>query len=378
MTRRGWLPLSILLLVLALPAPALAASADLAVSMTHSATLVGEGAEVDYHVTVTNNGPGDADADVTLSVSSILDLASVHASQGTVLTNDDGHLVTAQFGTVASGDSATIDFAFSAEHPGTGTANATASLPSGDDSDPNSGNNTTSAGITVTGLSVDPSPAFGDVAAGTLSPPRTFTVTNGTNGPVTINSIVRTGDMFDLFRFPDDNCSSGPTLAQGGTCHFTLRFAPGGLGDRVQTWTFGTNVSSVDPLVMPFTARGVALPTSQGQQGPQGPEGPAGPAAFKLVVVAAQSKLSSRAGHRVSLTYASTLDANVTLDVLRGAKTVASMKGTAQQGRNAIRWNGKTGKKAAKPGRYVLRLTATNGTQRVSDSARLTVRRAHR
>jgi hypothetical protein len=48
---------------------------------------------------------------------------------------------------------------------------------------------------------------------------------------------------------------------------------------------------------------------------------------------------------------------------------VAAISGRAREGRNAIRWNGKVGRKAAAAGRYKFVLRATSGDQLVTDRA---------
>jgi hypothetical protein len=49
--------------------------------------------------------------------------------------------------------------------------------------------------------------------------------------------------------------------------------------------------------------------------------------------------------------------------------------GSAQTGLNKLRWNGKAGRKAAKAGRYTLRLTAVSGDQTATATAKLTLRK---
>jgi uncharacterized repeat protein (TIGR01451 family) len=378
MTRRGWLPLLTLLLVLGAPAPALAASADISVGVTDTPDPAREAGQVTYETTVTNNGAGDVAVRLDVPIPSGTTFVNASVSQGTVMF--DGSTVTANFGTVNHGESASLTLTVSVEHPGTVTLTATASLPTPGDNDPNPANNSTSEKTTVTGLTVAPSPAFGDQVLGTLSPARTFTLTNRSAEEVGLAQLETSGDTFDFLRF-GDSCASGPTLAVDETCVFTVRFAPGALGNRAATRTFEPDPSyvnpdtlspsTIDPVTIALTGTGIAFPTSQG---PQGPPGEQGPAAFKLVVAAAQGKLSSLAGRRVSFAYASTLDADVTLNVLKGARKVASVKGRAHEGGNTIRWNGKSGRKAAKPGRYVLRLTARNGTQTAGTSSRLRIK----
>ena len=61
------------------------------------------------------------------------------------------------------------------------------------------------------------------------------------------------------------------------------------------------------------------------------------------------------------LRYVSTTDARVILEVFKGKRRVAAVPGSAREGRNAIRWNGKAGSRAAAAGVYRLVLRATSG-----------------
>ena len=61
------------------------------------------------------------------------------------------------------------------------------------------------------------------------------------------------------------------------------------------------------------------------------------------------------------------------LEVFKGKRRVASVPGRAREGRNAIRWNGKAGSRAAAAGVYKLVLRATSAGQVVSDSATVRV-----
>ena len=79
--------------------------------------------------------------------------------------------------------------------------------------------------------------------------------------------------------------------------------------------------------------------------------------------------LTARSGKAVTLRYVSTTSARVILEVLKGKKRVAAVAGSARAGRNAIRWNGRAGSRAAAAGVYKLVLRATSAGQAVSDSA---------
>ena len=133
-------------------------------------------------------------------------------------------------------------------------------------------------------------------------------------------------------------------------------------------------------------------PGSTGAQGPQGTQGPAGPqgqtgaqgqpgapgaagrdgvnvTTTRLMVASFLDSLTVRSGRPVVLRYVSTTGARVILEVFKGKRRVAAISGRAREGRNAIRWNGRAGGKAAGSGAYKLVLRATSGGQVANDTA---------
>jgi hypothetical protein len=60
---------------------------------------------------------------------------------------------------------------------------------------------------------------------------------------------------------------------------------------------------------------------------------------------------------------------------LLGSKRVARIRGAARTGGNKLRWNGRTGGKAAKAGNYKLRLQLVNGDQTATANAGLKLTR---
>jgi DNA-binding beta-propeller fold protein YncE len=161
---------------------------------------------------------------------------------------------------------------------------------------------------------------------------------------------------------------------------YSLSVLPTQQGAPGTDGTDGTN--GADGAQGPTGAAGQqGPPGADGARGPAGPQGPGGPAgaqgppAFKLVVALFSRNLKGVAGKRVRLGYVSTLAASAQLDVLKGAKRVARARGRARVGANTIAWNGRIGRKLAKPGLYRLRLTAVNGSQKATQTATLRVRR---
>ena len=119
--------------------------ADLALTMTapSSSTL---GVNVNYTLTVTNNGPVAASGVVgSLPLPAGASLVSSGASQGSCASSA---VVTCALGNIASGAAVTVNLLL---HPTqSGTLSATASV-SGNEADPNSGNNTAGASTSLSG-----------------------------------------------------------------------------------------------------------------------------------------------------------------------------------------------------------------------------------
>lgn len=104
----------------------------------------------------------------------------------------------------------------------------------------------------------------------------------------------------------------------------------------------------------PTSTRGAPPAGAPGAQGPAGPAGPQGPAAFKLLLAPVSTSLSGLSGRSVALSYVVTTAAKARLIVVKGNTTVATARSSARTGRNTIRWNGRQGRRAAKPGSYDL------------------------
>lgn len=114
--------------------------------------------------------------------------------------------------------------------------------------------------------------------------------------------------------------------------------------------------------------------------GPPGPEGPPGPVTEKLMLVAFETAPARpRAGKRLTVRFVITAGARVSLEVqrLRGAparpRTVAT-KDVGDAGIAKLGWNGRLGRKAARPGRYRLIVHATAGGQSADSSLRVRLR----
>ncbi len=116
-----------------------------------------------------------------------------------------------------------------------------------------------------------------------------------------------------------------------------------------------------------------------GPTGPAGPTGPTGPPGApgpegRLFIASFLDSMSVRRGKPVTLRYVATTDASVVLEVFKGPRRVATVAGNASPGKNAVRWNGKVGRKKPPPGAYQMRLTATVGEQVATDRATVRLR----
>jgi ASPM-SPD-2-Hydin domain-containing protein len=105
------------------------------------------------------------------------------------------------------------------------TLQMTSDAISGPDSVSLSGTGTPSAVIFAPG----PVPFTRPHHAGTYSSPKTITLTNRTNGPLTIASVHLGGQNPRSFRITGGTCS-GSTIPADGTCTETVRFAPNAVG----------------------------------------------------------------------------------------------------------------------------------------------------
>lgn len=118
------------------------------------------------------------------------------------------------------------------------------------------------------------------------------------------------------------------------------------------------------------TGAGPIGPTGAGPTGPTGagPTGPVGPS--RLTVALTGKKFSGKAKKKLTLQYAATEKASVTVTVLKGKKFVAKASGKARQGANTIKI-----KLPEKPGSYKLELSAKAGAVTAKATAKLAVRK---
>lgn len=113
-----------------------------------------------------------------------------------------------------------------------------------------------------------------------------------------------------------------------------------------------------------------------GPTGPIGPTGPPGPAGESRLVVVAFAVVPGRprAGRRLTVRFALTHSARVALSVRRGRGTRRVAAKRARAGVGSIRWNGRLGRRRARPGRYRLIVAATREGRSASSSLRVRLR----
>ncbi len=239
-------------------------------------------------------------------------------------------------------------------------------------------NDTVTQSITVTGLDMTTGPIFPDTELGLLSPSQRVTITNRAQFALTPGAASFSGAGADDFLvLPNTNTCTG-SLVPDATCSFTMRFAPSALGARAATLTLPTQFAGTRGDY-PLTANGVPRQVNTGPAGPTGPQGlpgADGQPASKLLLALVSRKLRARAGSKVPLAFADTIAGPVSLDVLKGTKTVATVKTAAKVGANTVTWNGRVAhKKRAAPGHYTLRLTAKGASQTAIARVALTLTR---
>jgi hypothetical protein len=96
--------------------------------------------------------------------------------------------------------------------------------------------------VSVTTLS------FGTTSVGQKSAAQAVTLTNSGEAPLTLASLTLGGSSVGDFVLAG-NCTSGATVAAGGTCTMQLSFAPSAVGTRSATLTVASNAANGSPVV---------------------------------------------------------------------------------------------------------------------------------
>jgi hypothetical protein len=178
------------------------------------------------------------------------------------------------------------------------------------------------------------------------------------------------------------NPQQGPTGATGATGPAGPEGAKGATGPAGPEGAKGATgpAGPEGPQGLPGPIGPVGPNGAAGAIGATGPQGPTGPpgrngtdgaviSRDRLIVATFMDAPAVKSGRAVVLRYVSTTAAGVVLDVSKGSRRLASVKGSAKPGSNAIRWNGKVGPSSAPSGVYSLVLKATAGAQQATDRA---------
>jgi FtsP/CotA-like multicopper oxidase with cupredoxin domain len=157
-------------------------------------------------------------------------------------------------GSVAIGGSCTISVTFTPA--ATGARASAVVITSNDPVNP-----TLSVSLTGTGTApiagVAPTTlAFGNQVVGTTSGAMTTTLSNTGTAPLTVNSILATGTNAGDF-VVTNNC--GGSVAIGGSCTISVKFAPTATGARSASISISSNDSLHSPLTVSLTGTGILI-----------------------------------------------------------------------------------------------------------------------
>jgi hypothetical protein len=139
----------------------------------------------------------------------------------------------------------------------------------------------------------------------------------------------------------------------------------GNVGRAEQTLTIST-APGVTETTRPNPTPGPSGTTgSTGPTGPRGTTGPTGAARLKASLSATSYKAAR--GKRVEIAFVLNAAAKVTVTVLRGKKTIATLRMTrTKAGRSSLTWNGKIKRKLAAKGMYKIELRAVSPSRATS------------
>ncbi|MFN8512849.1 MAG: choice-of-anchor D domain-containing protein [Chloroflexia bacterium] len=191
-------------------------------------------------LTVRNTGEN------TLTISSVA-ITGTHA--GDFIKSGD----TCLGATLAPGQECQVSVSFSPTAGGSRTASLVIT-----DSAPGSPRTVVLGGVGITPL-VTFSPLsldFGQVAVGATSAAQTVTLTNTSDGPLTISSV---GSSNAAFHVGADTCT-GATLPAGSSCQVSVTFRPTATGQQTGSLVFNTTVGSGQQSIS-LTGLGVAAAT---------------------------------------------------------------------------------------------------------------------
>ena len=109
------------------------------------------------------------------------------------------------------------------------------------------------------------------VSQGTVSPSQSVTLTNNGSSSLLVTGFAFSGTNGDDFLIGSDTCRG--LIPTGGTCAFTVRFAPQGQGSRSATVTVLTNAFAFTTVTLTGTGGLIVGTGATGATGPTGPPG---------------------------------------------------------------------------------------------------------
>jgi uncharacterized repeat protein (TIGR01451 family) len=196
------------------------AEADLAIVKTAAPSPVDAGGQLTYTFTATNNGPSTAtDATISDPLPAGLSFVSATTSQGTV--NFASGTVTVGLGSLADGAGATVTVTTSVDPSLTGSLTNTATI-SGDQTDPNLSNNTSTVTTPVSAvadLAITKTGAPNPVTAGKQL---TYTLTSTNNGPSNATGVTVVDTLPAGVSYVSGTSSQGSVSDAGGTVTIAL------------------------------------------------------------------------------------------------------------------------------------------------------------
>ncbi len=300
--------------------------ADLSLTKTVSNPNPAVDDEVDYTLTASNAGPNDATG-VTITDSLPAGLAFLDATPG--CDNQNG-TVTCDIGTLAAGERAAVTIRALTTGAVAGTAVGNLATVSGNELDPDPGNNQAAATIDVqplvdlrlTKVASNPAPAAGG--------PVTYTLTLVNRGPSPAAGVTITDPLPSGLSFISATAGQGSCRAQGQTVTCDLgAVAAGGtatvtLTADVATSVAGTTVqntataSTDDPIARPelVSSEAIVNPTSPppapNAVPPPAPSGPPPPTDANLDLSETVDRTEASSGAELKYTFTITNDGAAT------------------------------------------------------------------
>lgn len=241
-----------------------------------------------------------------------------------------------------------------------------------------------------------------------LEPEFLDSVSSPTDSGALLMQKVKTYGVAYPFRFaygPGDGFGSQSNIvtSSGSTGTDTVLFQPTNLASSTKySWKAFSSDGLTTVATGPTGSFTTLAPSGSGSQGDSGgKEGAAGQngstgsaggsgvngqngidligqkgASGKLKVAFLKRAVTAKAGRKLSFKYSLSGAATVKLEIKKGSKAVARVtKKLTKGGKFSIAWNGKIKKKKARKGSYKAVITASSGTQKSTDQAKLKLKK---